>query len=95
MVLLYLHLIISIWLLRRYNIVTKPPWNDMQKHLFDGDQGVTVCTYPNGKLGNGMRYDTLVSTGFTSPVVAGLALDRNMDDAIKVRGVTNSEGGYK
>jgi hypothetical protein len=66
------------------NIVTKPPWNDMQKHLFDGDQGVTVCTYPNGKLGNGMRYDNLVSTGFTSPVVAGLVLDKNMDDAIKV-----------
>jgi len=68
----------------KYNIVTNPPWKDMQKHLFPGDQGITVCTYPNGKLGVGMRYDNLVSTGFTSPVVAGLVLDRNMKDALTV-----------
>ena len=39
----------------KHNTVTKPPWNDMQKHLFDGDTGVTVCVYPHGKLGDGMR----------------------------------------
>ena len=64
-----------------HNAVTKPPWNDLQKHLFDGDTGITVCTYPHGKLGNGMMYDTLVSTGFTSPNIAGMLLDRNTDGA--------------
>lgn len=58
-----------------------PPFHDLQKHFFPGDTGITVCTYPNGKLGNGMQYDTLVSIGFTYPVVAGLILDRNLDDA--------------
>jgi non-lysosomal glucosylceramidase len=70
----------------KYNVVRKPPWNDMQKHLFDGDVGITVCTYPNGKLGDGMRYDTLVSSGFTSPVIAGLLLDRNLEDAERLNG---------
>lgn len=70
----------------KYNVVKKPPWKDMQKHLFDGDTGITVCTYPNGKLGDGMRYDDLVSTGFTSPVIAGLLLDRNLTDAERVNG---------
>ena len=69
-----------------YNVITKPPWNDMQKHLFDGDTGVTVCVYPHGKLGGGMRYDTLVSTGFTSPVIAGLLLDKNLADAERING---------
>ncbi len=35
-------------------MVTKPPWNDLQGHLFNGDTAITVCTYPNGKLGDGM-----------------------------------------
>lgn len=26
----------------KYNVVHKPPWNDMQKHLFDGDTGINV-----------------------------------------------------
>ena len=60
---------------RRYNKVTMPPFHDMQGHFYNGDSGRTVCTYPNGKLGNGMRYDTLVSAGFTSPVIAGLIAD--------------------
>ena len=60
-----------------HNVVSKPPWADLQKHLFDGDSGVTVCVYPHGKLGSGMQYDTLVSSGFTSPVIAGL-LDRHV-----------------
>ena len=64
----------------KYNVVSKPPWHDLQGHLFDGDSGVTVCTYPNGRLAKGMMYDTLVSTGFTSPVIAGLLLDRNLED---------------
>eukprot|EP00656_Telonema_subtile_P006667 TRINITY_DN13095_c0_g1_i1.p1 TRINITY_DN13095_c0_g1~~TRINITY_DN13095_c0_g1_i1.p1 ORF type:complete len:787 (+),score=161.65 TRINITY_DN13095_c0_g1_i1:3-2363(+) len=63
------------------NIVTCPPFHDLQKHLFDGDSGVTVCSYPNGRLGDGMQYETLVSSGFTSPVIAGCILDRNMTDA--------------
>jgi len=68
----------------RYNVVSKPPWNDLQKHLFDGDTGVTVCTYPNGKLGDGMQYDSLVSSGFTSPVIAGLLLDGDVDEAERI-----------
>lgn len=68
------------------NTVTKPPWNDLQGHLFDGDSGVTVCTYPNGRLGDGMMYDTLISTGFTSPVIAGLVYDRNEADALLALG---------
>ena len=40
----------------QYNTVSKPPWNDMQKHMFPGDTAITACTYPNGRLGNGMRY---------------------------------------
>ena len=39
-----------------------------------------------GKLGNGMRYDTLVSTGFTSPVVAGFLFDRDTASAEHVAG---------
>jgi hypothetical protein len=57
------------------NKMTSPPFKDMQGHFYPGDSGITVCTYPNGKLGNGMRYDTLVSAGFTSPVIAGLIFD--------------------
>ncbi len=34
----------------KYNTVQKPPFQDMQKHFFDGDSGIRVCTYPNGKL---------------------------------------------
>jgi uncharacterized protein (DUF608 family) len=68
------------------NHVTKPPWNDMQKHMFDGDDALTACTYPHGKLGNGMRYDTIVSTGFTSPNISGSLLDRNTADAELIAG---------
>lgn len=68
------------------NIVTMPPFNDLQKHFFPGDTGITVCTYPNGKLGDGMMYENLVSSGFTSPVIAGLIFDDNLDDATKVTG---------
>ena len=66
----------------KYNAVSKPPWNDQQKHMFDGDTSYTVCQYPNGKLGSGMRYDTLVSTGFISPNISGMLLDRNVDGAL-------------
>jgi hypothetical protein len=65
----------------KYNKVTKPPFQDMQKHFYDGDSGITVCTYPNGKLGNGMQYTTLVSIGFTYPVVAGMIYEGNIEDA--------------
>ena len=44
------------------NIVTCPPFHDLQKHFFDGDSGVAVCTYPNGKLGGGMQYVLLALT---------------------------------
>ena len=48
--------------------------------------GITVCTYPNGKLGDGMQYESIVSSGFTSPVIAGCLLDRNVDGALDVAG---------
>jgi uncharacterized protein (DUF608 family) len=65
----------------RHNVVHAPPFKDLQKHLFDGDSGITVCTYPHGKLGAGMVYENLVSTGFTSPNIAGMMLDRNTSGA--------------
>eukprot|EP00938_MAST-03A_sp_MAST-3A-sp1_P004255 g4255.t1 len=70
----------------KYNIVSAPPFHDLQKHFFPGDKGITVCSYPNGKLGNGMMYDTLVSSGFTSPVIAGLIFDDRLDLALDVVG---------
>jgi hypothetical protein len=63
------------------NRVHMPPFHDAQKHFFPGDTGITICSYPHGKLAHGMHYDTIVSTGFTYPVVAGLILDRNLEDA--------------
>ena len=60
------------------NFVVKPPFEDLQKHFYNGDIGLVVCTYPNGKLGDGMMYETIVSTGFTSPNIAGMLLDRNV-----------------
>ena len=33
-----------------------------------------------------MKYDTLVSSGFTSPVIAGLLLDRDVQGALEVAG---------
>ena len=73
------------------------PYVDMQKHFFEGDQGITVCTYPNGKIGTGMHYTNLVSTGFTSPVIAGLMLDRNMKDGMAVNGYirTRHDGRHR
>ena len=62
------------------------PYVDLQKHFFPGDKGITVCSYPNGKLGSGMQYETLVSSGFVSPVIAGAVLDRNMEGAIEAAG---------
>eukprot|EP00912_Choanoflagellata_sp_UC4_P001854 UC4_evm8s1188 len=68
----------------KYNQVVKPPFQDLQKHLYDGDHAINVCSYPHGKLGNGMKYTTIVSTGFTWPVVAGCIFDRNLDDAMTI-----------
>lgn len=72
----------------KYNTVTQHgnKFIDLQKHFFDGDTGITVCQYPNGKLAGGMQYETLVSSGFTSPVIAGCILDRNMAGALEVAG---------
>lgn len=72
--------------IQKYNTVKKPPFQDLQKHFYDGDVGVTVCEYPNGKLANGMKYTNLVSAGFTSPVIAGMLLDRNLSGAETVAG---------
>jgi len=55
----------------------------MQHHFFDGDSGFRICTYPNGKLGQGMRYDTLVGSGFSYPVIASLVADGNLTGAMK------------
>lgn len=62
------------------------PFHDMQGHFYPGDVGIRACTYPNGKLAKGMQYDTIVSIGFTYPVVAGMLLDRNVKDATTIAG---------
>ena len=75
--------------IQKYNQVTQTSstgYVDQQRHFFPGDTGVTVCKYPNGKLKNGMQYESLVSSGFTSPVIAGMVLDRNMDGALEIAG---------
>lgn len=66
------------------NKVMKPPFQDQQNHFYHGDAGIRVCTYPNGKLGHGMPYTQLVSSGFTYPVVAGMIHDGNWIDARKI-----------
>ena len=58
----------------------------MQKHLFDGDTAIVCCTYPHGKLGAGMRYDTIVSTGFTSPNIASMVFEGNVAGAESIAG---------
>jgi len=63
------------------NTVVCPPFKDFQKHMFPGDTATTTCTYPHGKLGKGMQYDTLVSIGWTYPVIAGMLHDNNIADA--------------
>jgi hypothetical protein len=63
------------------NIVTKPPFEDLQHHFYDGDSGVAICTYPHGKLPDCGIYDELVGTGFTYPFVAGLIYDGNLEAA--------------
>jgi non-lysosomal glucosylceramidase len=69
----------------QYNQVTHPPFNDHQGHLFNGDMGLRLCSYPHGQIDgeapNNFQYHDLVGSGFTSPVIAGLLLDRNLDDA--------------
>lgn len=53
-------------------------------HFYPGDTGIRVCTYPNGKLGKGMPYQNLVSSGFEYPLAAGMILDDNIEDAIAI-----------
>jgi len=78
----------------KYNKVVAPPFKDLQGHFYDGDSGVTVCTYPNGKIGGGMQYTNLVSAGFTSPVIAGFLLDRDTESAETVAGfIRNRQSG--
>ena len=76
--------------IRRYNKVTQPMDNprpiDLEAHFFPGDSGIIVCTYPHGRLKGGMADDTIVASGFTSPVIAGMLLDRNMAGALEVAG---------
>lgn len=67
--------------INKYNYVHSPPFRDLQKHLYPGDSAHVTCTYPNGKLGSGMQYDTLVSIGWVYPVIAGLIHDGNVDAA--------------
>ena len=57
------------------NSVQKPPFQDLQKHFYDGDKGVCVNTYPHGKLPGCYVYDDLVSIGFSYPVVAAMIHD--------------------
>eukprot|EP01062_Namystynia_karyoxenos_P069413 TRINITY_DN64914_c0_g1_i1.p2 TRINITY_DN64914_c0_g1~~TRINITY_DN64914_c0_g1_i1.p2 ORF type:complete len:1022 (+),score=347.12 TRINITY_DN64914_c0_g1_i1:92-3067(+) len=70
--------------IRNNNVAHKPPFEDFQKHFFDGDSGMLACSYPNGKLGDGMKYDSLVSAGWEYPVAVGLMMDRNVADAVAV-----------
>lgn len=75
--------------IRKHNVVTQAStesYVDMQHHFFPGDTGITVCTYPHGKLADGMRDADLVSSGFTSPVIAGMVLDRDMEGALDLAG---------
>lgn len=65
----------------KYNTVSRPPFEDLQHHFYDGDTGVTVTTYPNGQLPNSGIYDTIVSSGFTYPVIAAMIYDGNVDTA--------------
>lgn len=72
------------WIARN-NVVESPPFHDHQNHFHHGDQGISVCSYPNGRIGQDyMPYSNLVSTGLTYPVVAGMLYDENWDDAIAI-----------
>jgi len=53
-------------------------------HFYPGDTGIRVCTYPNGKVGKGMPYENVVSSGFEYPLVSGMLLDNNIEDAISI-----------
>ena len=63
-------------------------------HFYPGDSGIRVCTYPNGRLGKGMPYQNLVSSGFEYPLAAGMILDDNIEDAITVcKMIRNRQSG--
>ena len=69
----------------KYNRVTKPPFQDQQHHLYNGDQGLRLLSYPHGKDGDGeWIYENLVGSGFSSPFIAGLLLDGKIQDAQEV-----------
>lgn len=79
----------------RYNQVAKPPFQDFQKHFYNGDKGVRVNTYPHGKLPGCYVYDDLVSTGFSYPVIAAMIQDEaNTDIALEwARHIRNRHSG--
>ena len=68
----------------RNNVVTNPPFRDENAILCAGDSGLRICTYPHGKVGDGMPSSDMVASGMVYPLVAGLISDGNWDDAIKV-----------
>lgn len=71
----------------KYNQVTKPPFQDQQHHFHDGDKGVCLLSYPNGRNADKKWiYEDLVGSGFTSPFIAGLLLDGKVKAASDVAG---------
>ncbi len=78
----------------QHNQVVKPPFQDFQKHFYDGDKGVRVNTYPYGKLPGCYVYDNLVSTGFSYPVIAAMIHDNNTEMALEwARNIRNRHSG--
>jgi len=65
-------------------MVTNPPFRDEGSNLCPGDSGLRVCTYPHGKLRDGMPHSDRVASGLAYPLVAGLVFDGNHRDAIAV-----------
>ena len=68
----------------RNNMVQNPSFRDEDSHLCYGESGFRVCTYPHGRLGEGMPSSDKVASGLEYPLVAGLIDDGNLDDAIRV-----------
>ncbi len=66
------------------NLVSNPSFRDEDSNLCAGDSGIRVCTYPNGKLGDGISFSDRVASGSEYSLAAGLIDDGNWQDALKV-----------
>jgi hypothetical protein len=68
----------------RDNVVQNTSFRDENSRLCYGELGLRVCTYPHGRLGEGMPSSDKVASGLEYPLVAGLIGDENWEDAIRV-----------